>query len=290
MGDILTSGFGAIQNGLFIQRHGGMVVASEGAGALQFGRAFHVDLLETTVFPAADTNGYSQFVDFAEGVFDLQYTGNATTATVTITVAGGLATVLATTLAGDQTDGSVDLSYDLTLAGNDMISELVVLINAQTGYSATYSTSKNKRHFKAPIPSSWLVAIAGQDITSAYDVQQDGGGGFTLVCPADYVLRIISLTVQNLGAGILRIKPYYLTAVDATEEATSWIRVVAATGLLNEELFTPGFLRSDLTGGEAIRFKADPDALADDVLLGVSGVILPLVPHRLDMTLAPQDK
>lgn len=282
----ITNAMGSIRGGLFVQDHGGVIVANEGAGALQFGRAFHIDLLETTVFPAADAFGYSQFVDFQEGCFLLQYTGDATTATVTIVDN----TSIATTLAGDQTDGSVDLAINIALAAFDTVAEVVAFINAQTGYSATYSTSKNRRHFKAGIPSTWLVAVVGQDIkTAAYEVLHDGNGGFTLVCPVGYVMRITNISVQNLGAGVLRIKPYYLSSVAAIEEPTGFVRVIASGGVLNEELSTPGFLRGDLTGGEAIRFKADPNALGDDVLLGISGIILPVTPGSINVK-APQDQ
>ena len=265
---------GSIPGGAFVQLHGGQITAGEGAGALQWGRAFHLDLLETTAFPAADAYGYSQFIDFEDGCFMLEYTGDATTATVTI-VAN---TIITTALAGDQTDGSVDLAVNISAPVFDTIAEVVTYINAQTGYSAIYSTSKNKRHFEAGMLSLWLVAVAGQDITTAYEVLQDGGGAFTVVCPTDYILRITHITAQNLGAGVLRLKPYYLTTVAATEEPTGFIRIVAAGGTLSEELTTPGFLRGDLVAGEAIRFKADPSALTDDILLGISGVILPLTP------------
>lgn len=62
-------------------------------------------------------------------IFVVRYTGDGTTATMSIS-----RTTLSTTLAGDQTDGSVNLS--VAFSTYDTIEKLVTYINAQTGYEA----------------------------------------------------------------------------------------------------------------------------------------------------------
>ena len=73
-----------------------------------------------------------------EDILDIQYTGDASTASAAIAGASRAALALTTTLAGDQTDGSVNLN--ITLA-NFTIKELVDLINGQTGYAATLKST-----------------------------------------------------------------------------------------------------------------------------------------------------
>lgn len=70
----------------------------------------------------------------ATSVLEIQYTGDASTASGAISGASRAALTLSTTLAGDQTDGSANLSISLA---NYTMKELVDFINAQTGYSAT---------------------------------------------------------------------------------------------------------------------------------------------------------
>jgi hypothetical protein len=74
----------------------------------------------------------------AQNVLSIQYTGDASTAELTISGASRAALALSTTLAGDQTDGSADLS--ITLSDYTM-KQLVDFINSQTGYTASLETS-----------------------------------------------------------------------------------------------------------------------------------------------------
>ncbi len=64
----------------------------------------------------------------------LTYTGDGTTATVTVTP-----TQLTTALAGDQTDGSLDLS--ISFADYENLQEVIDYINEQTGYTAAAVTT-----------------------------------------------------------------------------------------------------------------------------------------------------
>lgn len=74
----------------------------------------------------------------ALGVLSVQYTGNATTAALSIAGATRSALMLTTTLAGDQSDGSANIS--VALSGKTM-KQLVDYINAHTGYSASIITA-----------------------------------------------------------------------------------------------------------------------------------------------------
>lgn len=101
-------------------------------------------------------------------VLSVEYTGDATTATLAISGASKAALALSTTLAGDQTDGSVNLS--ITLKDYSM-KELVDYINSQTGYSASLSDGT-----KAAKRGNELDSLAATDITSAlslYRLQQE---------------------------------------------------------------------------------------------------------------------
>lgn len=89
------------------------------------------------------------------------YTGDASTATMTISVSGNSIT---TTLAGDQTDGSSNLSIDISNASYDTMYEVIAYIEAQTGYSATVESATDSAD------TLTLDDITGQDIKT------DGNG------------------------------------------------------------------------------------------------------------------
>ena len=74
----------------------------------------------------------------AQNILAVQYTGNATTATLTIAGVSRSALTLTTTLAGDQSDGSVNLS--ITLNGKTM-KQVADAIAASTGYTCTVATA-----------------------------------------------------------------------------------------------------------------------------------------------------
>lgn len=74
----------------------------------------------------------------AQSVINIQYTGDATTATLSIAGLTRAALTLTTTLAGNQTDGSVNLSIPLV---GKTVKQLVDQINAQVGYSASVATA-----------------------------------------------------------------------------------------------------------------------------------------------------
>ena len=74
----------------------------------------------------------------------VRYTGNGTTATMTITP-----TSLATTLAGDESDGSADLA--VPFATYNTITKIADYINAQTGYEAVIVTNQPDSRFGADL-------------------------------------------------------------------------------------------------------------------------------------------
>lgn len=73
----------------------------------------------------------------AQQVLNIRYTGDATTATMSIQGASQSAKTLTSTLAGDQTDGSVALAINLN---QFTMKTLVDYINSQTGYAANLLT------------------------------------------------------------------------------------------------------------------------------------------------------
>ena len=70
---------------------------------------------------------------------NIQYTGDASTASAAISGASQISKLLVVTLAGNQTDGSLDLSINLK---DYSIKALVDFINLQTGYSASLVTNQ----------------------------------------------------------------------------------------------------------------------------------------------------
>jgi len=100
----------------------------------------------------------------AQSILSVQYTGDATTATIEIAGATRSALTLSTTLAGDQTDGSVDLSLPLT--GKTM-SQIRDQINAATGYTCSLVTTS-----KAATAATELDPVAATDVTSAVSLKR----------------------------------------------------------------------------------------------------------------------
>ena len=92
----------------------------------------------------------------------IQYTGDATTASMTIGGATKALKTLAVTLAGDQTDGSVDQS--ILLKDFSMI-ELKDFIDAQIGFSATLVTNQS-----AAKRGNELDSLAAVSILTAVDM------------------------------------------------------------------------------------------------------------------------
>ena len=106
-------------------------------------------------------NGEERVVDNIERIdFSIQYTGDASTATITIN-----GTTIVTTLAGDQTDGSVNLS--MTVAQYETIGDVVDYVNAQTGYTATVTLERSWE-------SKYLDYVTTSDIkTTALDIKSN---------------------------------------------------------------------------------------------------------------------
>lgn len=105
----------------------------------------------------------------AIAVLSIQYTGDASTASLALTGVSQTNKTLATTLAGDQTDGSANLAISLA---NYSMKELVDFINAQTGYSASLSDGT-----KAAKSGLELDPVAIADVktsaSSMYRLQQE---------------------------------------------------------------------------------------------------------------------
>jgi len=143
--------------------------------------------------------------------FDMQYTGDASTALRTIS-----SNTLTITLAGDQTDGSTNLSYDLTSASYDLISEVVSAIEAETGYTAAKVSPSDGN-----VLSITLEDVTNEDVKTAsvnvnydetrmFDEEIAGSvadieaniSGYTVktfVCPGNSTNEAIQDYVKGLG-------------------------------------------------------------------------------------------
>ena len=119
--------------------------------------------------------------------FIIRYTGNGSTATMTIT-----RTSLATTLAGDESDGSANLSC--AFSTYDTVQKLVDYINAQTGYEAIIVTKS---------PSAFLCQ--NLDFVTAADIKLVDSGSVSLASTTTTSMTLASVTAGNvvrLGAGV----------------------------------------------------------------------------------------
>ncbi len=257
-------------------------------GTLLDGRNWHRTIRQTTTFASVDSDGNYNFSDFTDHSFLMQYTGDATTAVMTITVAADKATLLATTLAGDETDGSVNLAINLTLI--DRVQDLVTLINAQTGYSASLSTSINRHEFGGDYVE-WLTAVAGQDIkTAVYETFVDGGegGSFTIGIPIGFIGVVSLLSVYNITSIGSSLTAYWIPGPGETEQISHWTRTFPRNQSLTHE--TLAVLRGPIPAGSAIRFKADPNATTDDIEVGIIISMIPINQTGNTGWRAPQDK
>lgn len=99
-----------------------------------------------------------QVLDNLQPGIHLAYTGNGTTATLTILRAGDIATRLQTTLAGS-TDGSVNLDIDLTSSSFPTVQSLVNYLNVQNGYRAALDG-----YVDALLPPTELDSVSGLSI------------------------------------------------------------------------------------------------------------------------------
>ncbi|MCG3175351.1 MAG: hypothetical protein MOGMAGMI_00280 [Candidatus Omnitrophica bacterium] len=117
----------------------------------------------------------------------IQYTGDATTASLAISGATKAAKTLAVTLAGDQTDGSLNLSIPLT---NYTLKTLVDFINTQVGYTASLVTIKY-----AAKPAVELDILAATSIlvsVNLYRLQEE-------------IVELINLTSTRIEAELTTI-------------------------------------------------------------------------------------
>lgn len=144
----------------------------------------------------------------------IQYTGNASTAVMTINI-----TSLTVTLAGDQTDGSLDLS--LNFVDYPTVRKIVDKINASTGYSASILQSGEEL-------TEYLDAFTAEDITSEVKITQN----------IQNIIDLINLNSQKFtakikGSATLRKQLTYIPETFATGGTTG---TVTATEWAN--LFT----------------------------------------------------
>lgn len=97
-------------------------------------------------------------------LLSIQYTGDASTATLTIAGATRAALSFDITLAGDQTDGSADFSVALNSV---TMKQLVDAINALTGYTATLGVASQsaKQGFE-------LDVVTALDVTSSVNLKR----------------------------------------------------------------------------------------------------------------------
>ena len=106
-------------------------------------------------------NYSSLIISHPTDALDIQYTGNGTACSMDI-----VRNVLYTYVTG-QTDGSTDLTLDLTAAAYDTVNELAAYINGRTGYTASASTGYNTH-------AIGLADVSSQDIkTSSYTAEMD---------------------------------------------------------------------------------------------------------------------
>ena len=114
-----------------------------------------------------DDNSKLRVGDNLGRVMTIEYTGDASTATLTVTNATyDSATVIASTLAGDQTDSSANFSFTLSLPDYNTLAKLAEAINSLTGYSCSLYTDSDVD--AAVMPSTTLDPCTTEDITSAY--------------------------------------------------------------------------------------------------------------------------
>ena len=113
---------------------------------------------------AAHARHHADMADL--NAIDIQYTGDASTATMTVDVATNSIT---TTLAGDQTDGSTNLSIDISNLSYDSILNIYTYIDAQTGYSASTGSTivSGTDGCSDAALGIELADIVGQDIKTA---------------------------------------------------------------------------------------------------------------------------
>lgn len=186
-------------------------------------RGTHVNRLRARVSAGTSTGrkiqvGYKERSDWIRtgdnlgNLFDVQYTGNASTATLTIAKTGDLATTLTLALAGDETDGSIGHVLDLTLADFDTVKKVADYINSQVGYSATLAATDLNL---STCPSYEMDAAAAEDINAGSSP------------PATYtVTAAIGAVVQWVNANCSRVGP--IPGVTAARQAAA-VNVPAVT-------------------------------------------------------------
>lgn len=101
-------------------------------------------------------------------VLSIEYTGDASTAAMTITGASKAAKTLAVTLAGDQTDGSTNLSIALV---SYTMKELVDFINTKTGYAATLLDATKAANIATELDPKGSTSIT--TALSLYRIQEE---------------------------------------------------------------------------------------------------------------------
>ena len=136
-----------------------MTLASRDAGT--YTNKISVEVGTGTVVGKRVTMRFRQettVLDNLQNAFHLAYTGNASTATMTITRTADHATRLQTALTG-ATDGSINLDLDLTQDAFGTIQQLVQYLAGQNGYRAAID------RYAAPLlPSAELDAVAGVNV------------------------------------------------------------------------------------------------------------------------------
>jgi len=148
-----------------------------------------------------ELNEDSQEIDNIEKEsINIQYTGDATTAVMTIN-----ATTLTTTLAGDQTDGSANLS--VAFSTYDTIEKVVGYINSQTGYSCTLVDGVDEED-----ASNELDAVTAQDIkTAEYTCNSDVQAMIDIINSSSNYLNDAELHSGAARTPVDNVADYFLT-------------------------------------------------------------------------------
>lgn len=146
-------------------------------------------------------------LDNLQNSLHLGYVGNATTATLTITRTGDVATRLQTTLTG-ATDGSIGLDLDLTTDQFATVEQLATYVNSLNGYRASLD-----RYGAALLASKELDAVSAQTIRTpvALSIRYTGTGSACTMTTTDTTLTttVTGATGENLTLTLT--DPAYMT-------------------------------------------------------------------------------
>ena len=177
-----------------------------------------------------------------KNAFHLAYTGNASTATLTITRTGDVATRLQTTLVG-ASDGSIGLDLDLTQDALRTLQQLVQLLNGQNGYRASVD-----RYADPLLPTAELDAVASTTIRTppALVIHYVGAGTACTMTTTNTTLTTLVAGVagQNLNIDFTALATDTLGEVVAYINSFTGVYTCQLGPNADTDAFTPSLLVS----------------------------------------------